>query len=253
LQLDDSLAEAHTALATIKENYDWDWQGAEQEYRRAIALNPGYEVAHAWYSDLLLETGRFPEAVAEAKRAQELDPRSVFVNTNLSGILYISGAYDDAVTICNKTLALDPTSARAYRHLAHVHLERKQYSDAVADFRKAVELSNNRADYLADLGNALAISGEMQQARTILAQLEADVHRGTATPDHVAVVYAGLNDAEQALKWLSKAVDERSPGVALMNVATAFRSLHGDSRFQRLLLRVGLLTDRYALGSQTTL
>ncbi|HXN22436.1 MAG TPA: protein kinase [Candidatus Dormibacteraeota bacterium] len=240
LEIDDSLAEAHTALANVKEDYEWDWIGAEQEYKRAIELNPGYEVAHAWYSDLLLELGRLPEALVEAKKAQELDPLSVFINGNLGAVLCFAGKYAEAVEQCKRTLEIDPMSHRAHRHLGRVYLQKRLYSEAVAEYRKAIDLSGGSAEYLAELGHTFGRWGKRPEAEQILEALKDISRHSHVSPYHLAVLYAGLDENELALKSLQKAVEDRSPGVVLLKVSPLFEHLRPEGRFQDLLRRIGL-------------
>lgn len=240
LEIDDSLAEAHTALANVKEDYEWDWIGAEQEYKRAIELNPGYEVAHAWYSNLLLELGRMPEALVQAKKAQELDPLSVFINANLAGVFYFTEKYEEAIRQCKKTLDIDPMSHRAHRHLGRVYVQQRLYGEAVAEYRKAIELSNGSEQYLAELGHTFGRWGKRREAENILRDLTSLSQRSYVSPYHFAVVYAGLDENGRALESLQKAVEDRSPGVVLLKVSPLFEHLRPDSRFQELLRRIGL-------------
>jgi len=240
LALDNSLAEAHSALANVKEDFDWDWKGAEEEYRRAIELNPGYENAHAWYSNLLLELGRLPDAIVEAKLAQQLDPLSAFTNDNLAAILYYAGDYDQSIEQCQKTLEIDPASHRAHRHLGQVYVQRRMYAEAVSELKKAVELSPGSTEALADLGYVFGVWRKTDEAKKILLQLQDSPRQGHVSPYHLAIVYIGLGEKELALQSLRKAVDDRSPGVVHLKVSPLFQELQSDPRFQDLLSYTGL-------------
>ncbi len=237
MEIDDSLAEAHSALANIKEDYDWDWKGAEAEYRRAIELSPGQALAHTWYSNLLLELGRFPEALAEARIAQQLDPLSAFANDNLSGILYYAGEYDQAIEQCRKTLDIDPTSPQAHRHLAQVYTQRQLYAEAVSELRKAIDLSPRGTEALAELGYVFAISGKKHEAQRILLALESG---SDSSPYRLAIVYTGLGESDKALRSLQEAVNHRSPGVVHLKISPLFQGLRSDQRFQELQTYIGL-------------
>jgi serine/threonine-protein kinase len=240
LQLDDSLAEAHTALGNVKEDYDWDWQGAEKEYKRAIELDPGYEIAHVWYSNLLLELGRLPEALVESRTAQQLDPLSAFTNDNLAAILYYAGEYDQAIEQCRKTLEIDPASHQAHRHLGQVYIQERRYPEAVSELKKAVELSPGSTEALAELGYVLGISGKKDEARQILLELQDSSQRRAVSSYHLAIVHIGLGERELALQSLRKAVDDHSPGVVHLKVSPFFQEFRSDQRFERMLLDVGL-------------
>ena len=240
LDLDNSLAEAHSALASVKEDYDWDWKGAEAGYKRAIELSPGYMLAHAGYSNLLLELGRFPEALAQARIAQQLDPLSVFANDNLSAILFYAGQHDQSIDQCRKTLELEPTSSQAHRHLAQVYIQKQLYSEAISELKQAIELSPGSSGALADLGYVSGISGNTDEAHRILLQLKsgADV-----SPYHLAIVYMGLKENDRALEALNDAVKHRSAGVVHLKIARQFQALHTDPRFEKMLSEVGLDTN----------
>jgi eukaryotic-like serine/threonine-protein kinase len=239
LEMDDSLAEAHSALANIKEDYDWDWKGTEAEYKRAIELGPGQVLAHAWYSNLLLELGRFAEALGEAKTAQQLDPLSVFANDNLCAILNYAGEYDHANEQCRKALDIDPMSHQAHRHLAQVYTQRRLYADAVSELKKAIQLSNGGAEASAELGYVFGVLGKKEDARQILRELQ-DSSRGDVSPYRLAIVYMGLGEKDKALESLRQAVDHRSPGVVHLKISPVFQELQPDQRFQELLAYMGL-------------
>lgn len=237
LEIDDFVGEAHSALANIKEDYDWDWKGAEIEYKRAIELSPGDEVAHASYSNLLLELGRFPEALAEAKIAQSLDPLSVFANDNLAAMLYYAGELDQAIEQCRKTLELDPRSHQAHRHLAEVYAKRRMYPEAVAELKAAMDLSPANFEALAELGYVYGVAGMKNEARGVLERIKSN---RTVSAYRLAIVYAGLGESDNALKSLKEAVDSRAPGVVHLKVTPFFSQIRSQSQFQKLLVDMGL-------------
>jgi len=240
LEIDDSLGEAHSALANVKEDYDWDWKGAEEQYKRALELNPGQVLAHVSYSNLLFELGRLPEALSEARIAQQLDPLSAIANDNLSAVLYYSGQYDQAVKQCRKTLDIDPLNPPAHRHLGQVYAQKQFYGEAVSELKKAMELSHGSTEALAELGYVFAVSGKKDDARHVLLELKSATH---ASPYRLAIVYAGLSEKENALEALKEAVSRRSPGVVHLKVSPLFQELRSDERFQQLLIYMGL-SDR---------
>jgi len=237
LEIDDSVGEAHSALAIIKEDYDWDWKGAEVEYRRAIELSPGDEVTHAHYSNLLLELGRFPEALAEAKIAQSLDPLSVFANDNLAAILYYAGEFDPAIEQCRKTLELDPRSPQAHRHLAEVYTQRHLYPEAIAELKAAIDLSPENVEALAELGYVYGVSGMNNEAQAVLKRIKSN---RSVSAYRLAIVYAGLGENDNALQSLKQAVDSRAPGIVHLKVSPFFSRIRGQSQFQKLLVDMGL-------------
>ncbi|MHB8218579.1 MAG: protein kinase domain-containing protein [Candidatus Sulfotelmatobacter sp.] len=239
LALDESLAEAHSALGTIKEDYDWDWAGAEEQYKRAIELNPGNSVARSFYSNLLLEEGRFHEALSEATNAQQLDPLSVLANDNLSAVLYFSGEYDQCVDQCRRTLELDPMSQQAHRHLGQAYAQKHLNAEAIRELQNAIELSHGSDEALAEMGYVFAVSESKDKSRRILQQLMNPVD-GHVSQYRLAIVYIGLRENEKALESLEKAVRDRSPGVVHLKVSPQFLILRSNLRFQQLLRDIGL-------------
>ena len=240
LKLDPSLAEAHAAMAKVKEDYDWDWSGAEQEYKQAIELNPGLGVVHAHYSNLLAETGRISEALPEARKALELDPLSTFVNSNLASMLYFAGDYPAAVEQARKTLDLDPDSARAHRNLGRIYAAQGFYENATLEFQKAVEMSPGTPEYLAELGYTYGKWGRQNEAAQVLTQLQDSSVKGHASAYQLAVVYAGMGKKVNALRLLEKAVEERAAGIDQLRVTHVFDELRSEAAFQRIVDSVGL-------------
>jgi len=248
LELDDSLAEPHSALASVIEDYDWDWTGAEAEYKRAIELNPGLSNVRANYSNLLLELGRLPEALSQAKTAQELDPLSVPTNDNLCGVSYYEGDYDQSIIQCRKTLELDPMSQQAHRHLGQAYTQKKQYAEAISELKKAIELSHGSSEAIAELGYVYGVSGSKREAQQILQQLAQPVD-GRISHYRLAIVYVGLGENDKALESLEAAVKERSPGVVHLRVSPLFVELRSTRRFQKLLADMGLADGKTTVSA----
>ena len=182
LALNDTLAEAHTSLADIKVDYDWDWPGAEQEFRRAIELNPDYPTAHQWYAEFLSEMGRHREALVESALAQKLDPNSPIINAGVGKILFESGQNDAALGPLKKTTDLAPNFAHAHSYLGKFYLRKKMFPEAVVEFGKAAGLSGRIADYLGGLGHAYARAGRTADADKVLDELRSgpgqNIYRG---------------------------------------------------------------------------
>jgi TolB-like protein/Tfp pilus assembly protein PilF len=240
LELDDTLGEAHNALAEMKEDYDWDWPGAEREFRRAIELNPGYATAHQWYGGLLSELGRHEEALAEIKRAQQLDPLSLIINTDHGRVLLYAGQDDLGIEQLRKTLEMDPNFAPAHYHLGFAHLRKGAFADAIAEFQRATTLSPNITFYKAGLGYAYARADKSAEARKLLSELEDLSRRRYVSWCDIAIIYAGLGEKDQAFTFLEKAYEQRDRGFVYMKVAPYLETLRSDPRFQDLLRRVGL-------------
>lgn len=251
LRLDPSSAEAHAALAKVMEDYDWNWDGAESEYRQAIELNSGLPTLHAWYSNLLTERGRVTEALSEARKAQQLDPLSSYANSNLALIFYYAGQYEDALAQSQKTLALDPANARSHRTIGCAYAAQQSYNKAIPELKKAIELSPGTPEYIAELGYVYAVMGQREQTREILNQLESSVERGAASAYSLAVVYAGTANRERTLQLLQQAVTEKAAGVVELGISPLFKGLRRDPAFQEILKQLGLFAAIEAKGSDS--
>jgi len=245
LEMDDTLAEAHTSLAFIKFRWDRDRDEAEREFLLAIKNKPTYAPAHQWYSSYLVALERFDEAIAEAKRTSELEPLSFTASSHLGWILYLSGRNDEAIAQCTKILNLDPNSFPARRYLGLAYEQKGMYAQAIDEFQKGVKISGSPL-VLALLGHAYAVSGKTQEARQVLSDLhdlsearELEARR-YVSPYTVAAIYAGLGDKDQAFKWLEQANEERDVWLMNLKVDPVFAKLRSDRRFQDLLTRAGL-------------
>jgi|SRR5690242_11350053 TolB-like protein/Flp pilus assembly protein TadD len=240
LELDETLAEAHNALAGVKEDFDWDWPGAEREFQRAIELNPGYATAHQWYSELLSELGRHDEALAQIKQAQQLDPFSLIVNAVYADALRTAGRDDLSIEQLRKTLEIDPNFAHAHFHLGLAQLRKGAFAEAVAEFQKASALSPNVTDYKGGLGYAYARAGERTEARKLLAELKDRSTRRYVSWFYVAAIYSGLDEKDQAFASLDRAYEQHEQGFVVMRREPMFDPLRGDPRYEDLLRRLGL-------------
>jgi len=240
LALDDTLAEAHNALATAKADYDWDWPGAEREFRRAIELNPGYATAHQWYGRLLSELGRHEEALAEIKRAQELDPLSLIINAVGGRILLYAGRDDLAIEQLRKTLEMDPSFAHAHWFLGMAYVRKGALAEAIAEFQRAITLSPNFTQYQAGLGHAYARAGKSAEARRLLDELKEQSKRRYVSWCDFAAIYAGLGDKDQAFACLERAYAQRDARLVELKVDARLDPLRSDPRFKDLLRRIGL-------------
>jgi len=238
LALDDNLSEAHTSLAFIMDLYDWAWTSAEREYKRALALNPGYATAHHWYAWHLIVTGRNEEGIAELKKAENLDPLSLIISADIADALCIAHRYDESMLQSQKTIAMDPHFAVAHYQLGQALAQKKKYDEAIAEFRRAIELSGENATVESNLANAYAVSGRKEEAMKILRDLERRQSQNSSTSSNIALIYVGLGDKAQAMVWLNKAYQARfNPSILLRPV---FDPLRSDQRFQDLLHHIGL-------------
>jgi TolB-like protein/DNA-binding winged helix-turn-helix (wHTH) protein/Tfp pilus assembly protein PilF len=240
LQLDARLAEGHTALAAIKHIYEWDWEGAGTEFRRAIELNPSYAPAHQWYAQYLCELGRFEECIPEATRAHALDPAYLIAGADVGIRLYWARRYREAIAPIQKILEFDPDFGIAHRFLGQVYEENHMYKEAVAELRKAVELSRDGPIDLAALGHAYAVAGRQTAALNILKELKQLEKRRYVSNYDIALVHVGLGQRDRALESLDRAYQERSSWMVHLKVDPRLDPLRSDPRFQNLLRRVGL-------------
>jgi TolB-like protein/Tfp pilus assembly protein PilF len=247
LELDPTLAEAHASLGAAEVD-DWDWRGAEQEFRRAIELNPGYGTGHQWYAELLSQEGRSGEAIAEIKHAQELDPLSLVVNTIEGRILLFAGLLDQAIDQLRKTLELDPEFTLANYNLGKAYLQKGDLKRATAEFVEAAKVKV--AERQAALAYAYSRTGKTAAARDLMASYikKASVGQtGVRQPESayvswygLAIFYAGLGENDQALTSLEKAYVQHDSRLRDVKEDAFFESLRSDPRFVQLVQRLGL-------------
>jgi len=240
LQLDDSLAEAHTALAYVKFRYEWDWSGAEAEYRRAIELNPNYATAYQWASLNLAAVGRLDAAISQIRRAEELDPLSPIINSNVEWVLYLARQNDDAIAHCRKTLEIDPSFFATHKYLGLLYVQKGMYEQGIGEYLKAKDLSPDDYHIVALIGHAYALSGQRDKARETLLELRELAKRKYVQPWSIALIYTGLGEKDQAMVWLEKAYDDRSSYMVYLKAEPMLDSLRSDSRFRDLLKRMEL-------------
>jgi TolB-like protein/DNA-binding winged helix-turn-helix (wHTH) protein/Flp pilus assembly protein TadD len=238
LELDDRLSEAHTSLAFCLDGFDWDFEAAGKEFRRALEINPGYATARHWYAWHLSLIGRNSEAIAEMRTAENLDPFSLIINADLAELLLIAHSPDESVQQSRKTIEMDPGFALAHNQLAQAYLEKHMFAEAIAELQKAIQLSGGSPTCTANLARAYAASGRKAEAEGLLYDLKKRSTPGYPHASEIAVVYAALGDKDQAMTWLERGYEARfNPGVLLR---PGFDPLRSDSRFQDLVRRIGL-------------
>jgi TolB-like protein/Tfp pilus assembly protein PilF len=238
LEIDDSLAEAHTSLAWASFLFDWNWSVVEKEFERAIQLNPNYPTAHFWHGVYLTTIGRISEALEEMHRAQELDPLSLPVVAIGGWIFCLARQYDQAVEQSTKALIMDPNYALAHMYLGKALTQKGMLKEAIAEFRKGFTLSGGGSIHLAHMGHAYAIADEKDKAEEVLQELKNLSKRRYVSALEIAIVFAGLRDKQAAFGWLQKAYDERGRLPLFLKMDPALDSLRSDPRFQDLLLRL---------------
>ncbi len=241
LAIDPSLAEAHETLAHVKMLYDWDWAGAEMEFKKAIKLNPNYATAHQRYAIQLAAQGRMQLAEKEIKKAQELDPLSLIINTDVGLISHFQAQYDRAITQFRKTLELDPDFSVAHFALGLALEQQDRFEEALLEFDTGVRLSGDRS-FLSSPAHTMAISGRLQEARGLLQELESLSAKRYVSPYRLAVVYTGLGQIDDALEWLNRAAADRSVWLIHLHLARdpRFNPLRNDPRFADILHRISV-------------
>jgi serine/threonine-protein kinase len=239
LELDPALARAHLALGAVRFYGDWDWEGADREFKRAIELNPGDSEAHRSYAFYLSALGREGEALAEIHRAQDLDPLYIATQITSGWVSYFAHQYDQAIDQCRKALELDPNSAGGYDCLGSAYLAKGMYEQAIAACHQAVVFSADAPARAVGLGQAYALAGENSEARKVLEGLRKVPTRSYVPPFFLAKLSVALGDHEQALTWLEESYAEHDPYLAWLKVERGFDPLRVDPRFQDLMRRVG--------------
>jgi serine/threonine-protein kinase len=239
LELDDSLPEAHTELATVYFWYDWDWAAAEREYKRAVELDPNSVPAHVYYGWYLALMGRGDESIADGKRAVDLDPLSLEANTGLGRILYLARRYDEAIEQLRKTTDLDSNYFLAVTFVACALEQKGELPEAIQEFHKAALLGD--PEYaVAELGRGYALSGNPADAQKVVGGLAEQWKRNHIGAYNIATIYAALGEKDRAFAWLDKAYEDRSFYLTSLKVDPEMDTLRSDPRFKDLLRRVGL-------------
>jgi len=239
LQLDDSLSEAHVASARIMTYYDWDWAGAEREFKRAIELHTNSGEAHREYAAYLTNVGRSEEAVAEARRAMELDPLTFLTHFQLAWTLIGARRYDEAISESQRSIERFPS---AHLWIGMALLGKGMNEQALKELETALGYSKTEPIPKAFLGYAYAVTGKSEKARIILEELEKSFKQGQSSPYYIAMIYAGLGDKDQTFAWLDESYREHSrPLASGINVNPIWDGIRSDPRFENLRRRMGLV------------
>jgi TolB-like protein/DNA-binding winged helix-turn-helix (wHTH) protein/Tfp pilus assembly protein PilF len=240
LELDDSLADAHTSLAGIACTFDADWSAAERGYRRAFEVNPNHATAHQWWGMTLAGLGRHAEAAAEIRRALEIDPVSLRVGKAAATILYLARRYAEAIEQYKKTLELDPNYAPALIELGRVYTVLGQKTQALPVLERAAQVSNRSSSSLAALGYAYGVFDSRDRALNILSELRDRSTDAYVSPEDYAIVYLGLRDDDRVFQELARAADQRLSSLYTLKTATEFDPIRTNPRFADLLRRMHL-------------
>jgi len=238
VELNGSMAEAHTSLAFVSANYDYDWKAAEDGYQRAIALNPNYANAHHWYADFLSAMGRHEEAIAESKRARELDPLSPIINTWLGWRYQFARQYDQAIVEYRKALDLDPSFPPVHLVLGQTYEQKGMLKEATVELEQAVNLSGSGAIYLASLAHAYGVAGRRNDALQVIRRLEKLAAGQQVSSYDMALAFMGMDDKDHAFSWLERAASDHAGRLMFLNVEPRFNSVRSDPRFGELVRRL---------------
>jgi len=241
LNLDDTLAEAHTSLGWVLLCYEWDWERAESEFKQAIKLNPNYATAHHWYSVFLFAVGRFDDSIVEIKRAQKLDPRSNIINTCVGWSYYHKRQYDQAIEAFQNTLLIDEGFWYAHWGLAATYLQKGMYKEALAENRKAKDSYKDWQPLIESfIGTVYARMGSRDDAQQVLNNLLERPKQEYVPPTYIADIYFALKENNQGFEWLEKAYKKRDPHLTWLKVNPFYDSVRSDPRFGAMLKKMGL-------------
>ena len=240
LAIDPSLAEAHSALASVLKVYDRDCAAAEREYREALRLNPNYAQAHRGYSTFLAATGRPAEAMAEMEHAHDLDPLSLVVSMEMAWNLYMAREYDRAIEHASSIAEMEPEFPSAQYILGLACEQKSRFAEAEAAFQKSLAGSRGHVSGLASLGHLYGVCGRKEEALGMLGQLDRLAAEGFVAPFWRAILYAGLGEIDSALGELENSFTHRDVWLIWLNTEPRLDSLRPDSRFRQLLERAGL-------------
>ena len=240
LRLDDSLAELHISLAYVRRFHDWDWAGAEREFRRGVELNPGYATGRRWYGQFLCGMGRHAEAIREARRAIELDPLSLIMSTGVGDVYFYARQYDQAIEYYRRTVALEPGFQPGHTDLARALEQKGLLDEAIAEYKLAAALDRSDPGLSVGLAHTLALAGRRDESREILGRLLERARKEFTSSYSIASIYACLGEADQAFEWLERAHERRDSALVHIKVHPRLDGLRGDPRFAALLHKMGL-------------
>ena len=240
LELDASLAEAHTSLATVQYRYDWNWKEAEQSFQKAILLNPGYITAHHWYGVFQVLTGKFKEGIAKVEKAATIDPLSVVIQWTLGYTCFYARDYDRALKACWRALEIDPAFARVYIDIGLCYIQQSKNQEGIYEIQRGISLLDPGPTLLSTLAYAYGVLGQKEEALKILQDVTEEAKRQYVSPYNFALIHIGLGDKDQAFEYLEKAFERREDALVSLKVNPRFDSLRSDPRYDALLKRIGL-------------
>ncbi|MBA7570187.1 hypothetical protein ES708_11935 [subsurface metagenome] len=240
IEIDQTISEAHTSLGMVKTFYDWDWEGAEIEHKKAIELNPNFAPAYSGYAGYFMALGRLDESIAESERAVELDPLSTVLYEPLGIALLRAGRLEQAREQFRKALELEPNFAHAWWMLGQTYVLDSRYEEGILEIEKALDLSKNNTLILSGLGWAYAVSGRKSDAQKVVVELKRRTKKEYIWSYLFAKIHAALGEKDRAFEWLDKAYEEHDVSLSLILCDETLVMLHTDKRFNRLLKIIGL-------------
>ena len=249
LALDDSLAEAHTSMAYVRFSYDWDWNAAEAEFRRALSLNPNYATAHQWYGQFLRLMGREEESIVEGRKSLDLDPLSLIINVEAGLPYHYLQRYNEALQHFRKALEMEPNFALAHHDIGWVLEAQGKYPEAITELERAVQISDVAALW-SSLGHAYGMAGRRQDAMKVLRRLHELSTQHYVAANYPAMVYVGLGQYDMAMDLFEKSYAERNWAMLWFKIAHNLKPLRGTPRFEALLQKMNFPPDSGSSASQ---
>ena len=238
LEIDNALGEGYASLAHVR-LHDWDWAGLDDDFQRALEINPAHAIAYYWYSEYLMAMGRSDESIAMVKTAHQMDPLSSLLSASLGMILYLARHYDESIEYLHKSLEMDADHFLLHFRLGLVYLQKEMGRQAIEEMKRAVTLSGRSTETLTGLAQAYAAAGMRDEMQAVVDEMNEQAGRRYVSPYNMSRVYAASRDTELAFAWLEKAYDERNPDLIELKAEPVFDSIRSDPRFSDLLHRVG--------------
>ena len=240
LELNDNLAEAHTSLAAVLINYNWDWNAAEEQFKHAIHLNPNYATAHFWHSVLLQTIGRLQESITAAEKAQVLDPLSPVIGMGVVQAYFFSEQYEKAIDECHRYLEMNPNFVVAQDYLVHLHVRTGKFEEAANQAKRLSEISERKAEAGAHLAYVQAASGKTEIAKKLLEKSVAESKLGYSNPTIFITVYSILGDQDNAFLWAEKALESGQIAFPSLRFSPDLKRFRVDARYNSLLAKARL-------------
>ena len=237
MEIDPSLAEAHTTAGVLSLYADWDWSAAQTQFERALELNPSYATAHHWYGLYFGFRGEAEKSRQQMELARQLDPLSTIIQLNLGWSQFVAGNSDAYVQASQAVLEREPNFWDAHWDLGTAYVQKGQLAEGIAELEKAAELAHRSTATLSSLGYALGRAGRRSEAEKILRELQ---RRASTAPEEIAMIHVALGDKAKALQWLERAYQSHSKGLLLLRADPWYRPLGSEARYQKLLRKIGL-------------